>query len=261
LAVNPLGFYDNPAFGTTQANFVTQVELSVSNPIFNNVDDNNYDVLPTVLDSVVLEIPYYSTIKQVEQVEVNGVQERRTTYELDSIYGVEGSKFKLSVYQSNYYLRNLDPNVSLAETQLFYTDKDAEIDNNKIPVLLNDLPTSDPRNADGHENSQFYFDKREHKTTVPNETAGQPDVATRSKPSMRLHLRNDVFNAAIINAPSGQLADNNVFKNFFRGIYFKTESLGNPGNMATLNFKDGKITLYYNEDKKTTPTTGDPTKM
>jgi hypothetical protein len=259
LAVNPLGFYDNPAFGTTQANFVTQVELSVSNPIFNNVDDNNYDVLPTVLDSVVLEIPYYSTIKQVEQVEVNGVQERRTTYELDSIYGVEGSKFKLSVYQSNYYLRNLDPNVSLAETQLFYTDKDAEIDNNKIPVLLNDLPTSDPRNADGHENSQFYFDKREHKTTVPNETAGQPDVATRSKPSMRLHLRNDVFNAAIINAPSGQLADNNVFKNFFRGIYFKTESLGNPGNMATLNFKDGKITLYYNEDKKTTPTTGDPT--
>lgn len=259
LAVNPLGFYDNPAFGTTQANFVTQVEMSVSNPRFNNVDPENYDVLPTVLDSVVLEIPYYSTIKQVEQVEVNGVQERRTTYELDSIYGVEGSKFKLSVYQSNYYLRNLDPNESLGATQLFYTDKDAEIDNNKIPVLLNDLPTSDPRNADGRENSQFYFDKREHKTTVPNETAGQPDVATRSKPSMRLHLRNDVFNAAIINAPSGQLADNNVFKNFFRGIYFKTESLGNPGNMATLNFKDGKITLYYNEDKKTIPTTGDPT--
>jgi hypothetical protein len=259
LAVNPLGFYDNPTFGTTQANFVTQVELSVSNPIFNNVDDDNYDEFPTVLDSVVLEIPYYSTIKQVEQVEVNGVQERRTTYELDSIYGVEGSKFKLSVYQSNYYLRNLDPNESLGETQLFYTDKDAEIDNNKIPVLLNDLPTSDPRNADGHENSQFYFDKREHKTAVPNETAGQPDVVTRSKPSMRLHLRNDVFNAAIINAASGQLADNNVFKNFFRGIYFKTESLGNPGNMATLNFKDGKITLYYNEDKKTTPTTGPPT--
>lgn len=258
LAINQLGFYDNPPFGTTQANFVTQVELSVSDPKFNNVDPENYDVLPTVLDSVVLEVPYFSTIKSVEEVQVNGKTERRTTYELDSIYGVEGSKFKLSVYQSNYYLRNLDPNESLGQVQLFYTDQNTEIDNNKIPVLLNDLPTSDPRNADGRENTQFYFDKREHKT-VTFEEDGVTPINTRSRPSMRLHLRNDVFNAAILNAPSGQLANNNVFKNFFRGIYFKTESLGNPGNMASLNFKEGKITLYYNEDTKKTSSQGDIT--
>ncbi|MGL2962837.1 DUF4270 domain-containing protein [Flavobacterium sp. RSB2_4_14] len=255
LAVNPLGFYDNPPFGSTRANFVTQVEMSVSDPRFNNVDPENYDVLPTVLDSVVMEIPYYSTVKSVEEVQVDGKTERRTTYQLDSIYGVEGSKFKLSVYQSNYYLRNLDPNESLGETQLFYTDMDAEIDNNKIPVLLNDLATSDPRNTDGHENSQFYFDKREHKT-ITYEEDGTTEIKTRSKPSMRLHLNKDVFDAAILNAPSGQLANNNVFKNYFRGIYFKTESLGNPGNMATLNFKDGKITLYYNEDVKKTDSEG-----
>lgn len=258
LAINQLGFYDNPPFGTTQANFVTQVELSVSDPKFNNVDPENYDVLPTVLDSVVLEVPYFSTIKSVEEVQVNGKTERRTTYELDSIYGVEGSKFKLSVYQSNYYLRNLDPNESLGQVQLFYSDQNTEIDNNKIPVLLNDLPTSDPRNADGRENTQFYFDKREHKT-VTFEEDGVTPINTRSRPSMRLHLRNDVFNAAILNAPSGQLANNNVFKNFFRGIYFKTESLGNPGNMASLNFKEGKITLYYNEDTKKTSSQGDIT--
>ncbi|MEM0542315.1 DUF4270 domain-containing protein [Flavobacterium sp. j3] len=258
LAINQLGFYDNPPFGTTQANFVTQVELSVSDPKFNNVDPENYDVLPTVLDSVVLEVPYFSTIKSVEEVQVNGKTERRTTYELDSIYGVEGSKFKLSVYQSNYYLRNLDPNESLGQVQLFYTDQNTEIDNNKIPVLLNDLPTSDPRNADGRENTQFYFDKREHKT-VTFEEDGVTPINTRSRPSMRLHLRNDVFNAAILNAPSGQLANNNVFKNFFRGIYFKTESIGNPGNMASLNFKEGKITLYYNEDTKKTSSQGDIT--
>lgn len=258
LAINQLGFYDNPPFGTTQANFVTQVELSVSDPKFNNVDPENYDVLPTVLDSVVLEVPYFSTIKSVEEVQVNGKTERRTTYELDSIYGVEGSKFKLSVYQSNYYLRNLDPNESLGQVQLFYSDQNTEIDNNKIPVLLNDLPTSDPRNADGRENTQFYFDKREHKT-VTFEEDGVTPINTRSRPSMRLHLRNDVFNAAILNAPSGQLANNNVFKNFFRGIYFKTESIGNPGNMASLNFKEGKITLYYNEDTKKTSSQGDIT--
>jgi Domain of unknown function (DUF4270) len=244
LAINPLGFYTNPSFGTTQANFVTQVELSVNDPRFNNVDPENYDVLPTVLDSVVLEIPYYSTAIKVEEVEVDGEQERHTTYELDSIFGENDSKFKLSVYQSNYYLRNLDPDQSLGEQQLYYTDKDAEIDNNKIPVLLNNA-------ADVDENNQFYFDKREHKT-ITFEEDGVTEIKTRSKPSMRLHLRNDVFAAAILNAPSGQLDNNSVFKNYFRGIYFKTESIGNPGNMAMLNFKDGKITLYYNEDVKKT---------
>ena len=65
LAVNLLGFYYNPPFGTTQANFVTQVEMAVINPKFNNTDPESYDVLPTVLDSVVLEIPYFSTLKKM----------------------------------------------------------------------------------------------------------------------------------------------------------------------------------------------------
>ncbi len=255
LPINPLGFYYNPAFGTTQANFVTQVEMATTNPTFNNTDAEEYDVNPTVLDSVVLDIPYFKTQKSVEEVTVNGVKEKHTTYELDSIYGVDESKFKLSVYQSNYFLRDLDPAQSLGETQLFYTDKDAEINNNKIPVLLNDLPTSDTRNSDGHENAQFYFDKREHKTTAPNETAGGEDVVTRTPPSMRLHLNKTVFSNLILTAPSGQLSNNSVFKNYFRGLYFKVEN-GNPGNMANINFRGGKITLYYNEDKKSTNAEG-----
>jgi Domain of unknown function (DUF4270) len=257
LLTNPLGFYTNPAFGTTQANFVTQVEMASSNPTFNNVDPDDYDENPTVLDSVILEVPYFSNVISTEVRE--GIT--YTEYELESIYGEEpydettnlvNSKFKLSVYQSNYYLRNLDPSESLAQQQLYYTNQNNDIDNNKIPVLLNNLSTSDPLNTDGHENSQFYFDKREHKTIIPNADEEQPDVEVRSAPSMRLHLSKDVFDAAIINAPSGQLANNEVFKNYFRGIYFKTESTGNPGNMAMLNFKAGKITLYYNEDLKKT---------
>jgi len=248
LPINPLGFYYNPAFGTTQANFVTQVEMATTSPTFNNTDPEEYDVNPTILDSVVLEIPYFKTLKETAE---NG----NKTYELDSIYGVDESKFKLSVYQSNYFLRDLDPDQSLTAAQLFYTDKDQEIDNNKIPVLLNDLPTSDPRNTDGHENSQFFFDKREHKTTAPNPTAGGDDIVTRTPPSMRLHLNKTVFSNLILNAPSGQLANNSVFKNYFRGLYFKVEN-GNPGNMAIINFRGGKITLYYNEDKKKTATDG-----
>jgi hypothetical protein len=250
LPINPLGFYQNPAFGTTQANFVTQVELSAINPKFNNTDPLEYDILPTVLDSVIMEVPYFKTfIKKEDKV---------STFRLDSIYGAtpydqtastSNSKFRLSVYQSNYYLRDLDPGQSLSQLQDFYTDENTTIDNNKIPVLLNDLPPSDPRNTDGHENSAFYFDKREHRTSVLDDN-NEP-VYTRSVPSMRLHLNNAVFANLILNAPSGKLADNATFKNYFRGLYFKVEN-GAPGNMAMLNFKGGKITLYYNEDKKKT---------
>ena len=246
LPINPLGFYSNPAFGTTQANFVSQLELSTINPIFNNTDTELYVDLP-VIDSVIMDIPYFKTLKTTNTDETKD-------YELDSIYGAAvgsaTSKFKLSVYQSNYFLRDLDPAQSLTEQQLFYTDENNLIDNNKIPVLLNDRVYTDE-----HENNQFYFDKKEHKLTT-YESDGVTPIYTRVAPSMRLHLRNDVFYNKILNAPDGQLDNNALFKNYFRGIYFKVEN-GNPGNMAMINFKAGKITIYYKEDKITpdNPTT------
>ena len=236
LPLNALGFFTNPAFGTTQANFVTQLELSATSPTFNNTVATLYVDLP-VIDSVIVDIPYFKTLKET-------ATDGNKTYRLDSIYGVDESKFKLSVFQSNYYLRDLDPDQSLTEQQLFYTDQNNVIDNNKIPVLLNDKVYTDE-----HENNQFYFDKREHKLTT-YQTDGITPIYTRSAPSMRLHLRSDVFYAKILNAPSGQLASQAVFKNYFRGLYFKVEN-GNPGNMALLNFKVGKITIYYKEDKIT----------
>lgn len=242
LPINPLGFYQNPAFGTTQANFVTQVELGTTNPQFNNVDPEEYDTEPTAIDSVVLEVPYFSKV-----VSRTG---RVTTYKLDSIYGNPESKFRLSVYRSNYYLRDLDPDQSLGQQQLFYTDMDAEIDNFKVPTLLNDLPLSDPRNNGGRQNEAFFYDKNEHMTPIVDAEDNSVD-SLRSAPSMRLNLNKEVFTNLILNAPSGQLANNQVFKNYFRGLYFKTENTGEPGSMAMLNFKGGKITIYYNEDQKT----------
>jgi hypothetical protein len=255
LPINPLGFYSNPAFGTTQANFVTQVELSTLNPVFNNTDTELYDELP-VIDSVILDVPYFKTLKTTNSDNTN-------TYRLDSIFGAtpydkdtpstNNSKFKLSVYQSNYFLRDLDPEQSLAEQQLFYTDQNNLIESNK-GLLLNNAPPTPPApntegNVDGRENENFYFDKREHKLTT-YESDGVTKKYTRFAPSMRLHLRSDVFYEKILNAPTGQLSSNALFKNYFRGIYFKVEN-GNPGNMAMINFKAGKITIYYKEDKIT----------
>lgn len=234
LPINPLGIYTNPGFGTTTAHFVTQLEMSVTNPTFNNTNTENYQTLP-VVDSVILNIPYFSKVLKTED-------DGKKIYRLDSIYGQSQSKFKLSVYRSNFYLRDLDPEQQLSEQQLFYNDNTG-VDANYDPFLLNN-------HANTAENTQFFFDPREHKTTVTDEDGNED--ATRTAPSMRLHLDANYFNQAFINAPSGQLASNAVLKNYFRGLYFKVESTGNEGNMAMINFKGGTVTMYYKEDKKTT---------
>ncbi len=236
LPINPLGIYSNPAFGTTTASFVTQLEMASGsiNRKFNNTDNTLYEQLPTV-DSVILNIPYFSKLMKTNE---DGTK----VYRLDSIYGVNESRLKLSVYQSNYYLRDLDPELQFTEQQVFYNDNDG-VETNKIPIVLNS-------HSNTTENEQFFFDKREHKTTVEEEDGTQ--TPTRFAPSMRLHLDKTIFLNKIINAPSGQLSNNDVFKNYFRGLYFKVESLGSSNNMAMMNFAGGNVTIYYKEDSKTT---------
>ena len=53
LPINTLGMYTNAAFGTTTASFATQVELVSVDP---TIGAN------AVMDSVVLNIPYFSTV-------------------------------------------------------------------------------------------------------------------------------------------------------------------------------------------------------
>ncbi|MGV9004749.1 DUF4270 domain-containing protein [Flavobacterium sp.] len=233
LPINPLGIYKNPVFGTTTAGFVSQLEMASGsiNRKFNNTDNTLYQDLP-IVDSVVLNVPYYGRVlSQTAALK---------TYQLDSIYGQVGSKLKLNIYQSNYFLRDLDPASQFTEQQVFFNDMQ-EIENQKIPFVLNNA-------ANSSENSEFFFDKREHKTTTLN--ASNEVVELRTSPSMRLHLDKTTFYNAIINAPSGQLASNTVFKNYFRGLYFKVEDLGNSNSMAMLNFANAKVTVYYREDLK-----------
>lgn len=254
LPINPLGIYTNPAFGTTTANFVTQLEVASTslNRTFNNVDPSLYQTLP-IVDSVILNIPYFSKLKTTT---TNSSGEVVKTYQLDSIYGTANSKFRLSIHESNYYLRNLDPETQFTEQQAFYNDNQA-VENNITPGRLNNAPlvnTEFIKNADGRENEQFYFNKNEQITKTKNDE--NEVVLARSVPSMRLHLDNNFFLNKIINAPSGQLANNDVFKNYFRGLFFKVESLGNTNSMAMLNFAGGTVTVYYREDSKVTDAQG-----
>jgi hypothetical protein len=222
LPVNALGIYDNPAFGKTTANFATQVVLATTNPTIGE---------EAVIDSVYLSVPYFST----KTTNSDGTY----TYALDSIYGADKAKIKLSVYESGYFMRDLDPIGGFQETQKYFTDQNADFDNAKIGSRLNDFVSTNKEQNDG-----FFFDPKEIIET--SKDADDKVVTTKSVPGMRLKLNTEFFKNKIINAAAGKLATNDVFRDYFRGLYFKVENAdGSAGNMAMLNFKSGKITISY----------------
>ena len=231
LPINALGIYTNPAFGTTTANYATQLEMA-SIP---TIDIN----LHPVIDSIVLKVPYFSKKTGIKDDGVTG------TYELDSIYGPSDSKLKLSIYESGYYMRSMDP--STQNMQLYYSNQNSLFDLNK-KQLLND-------NVSPSQNQAFSFSNAEYIEKI-TATDGTVSLA-RTSPAMRMNLNTSYFQNKIFGSMSiGQLANNNLFKNYFRGLYFKVENSGSSTtNMAMLNFKAGAITIYYKEDASLTDAT------
>jgi hypothetical protein len=223
LSINALGIYNDPAFGKTTAHFATQLNLAALAP---TIGAN------AVVDSVYLSVPYFSTLKTTNT-------DGSHVYELDSIYGGQ-APIKLSVFESNYFMRDLDPDSNFTETQSFYTDQTAIFENAKLGSRLNNA--SSPS-----QNDAFFFDSKE---IVQKVTAADGKVSlARSVPAMRLKLDNSYFATKILNAPASKLVTNDVFKDYFRGLYFKIETVsGSEGSMAMMNFKSGKITISYTED-------------
>ena len=223
LPINALGIYNDPAFGKTTAHFATQLNLATLAP---TIGAN------AAIDSVYLSVPYFSTLKTTKT-------DGSHVYELDSIYGGQ-APIKLSVYESNYFIRDLDPSTSFTESQSFYTDQTPIFENSKVGSRLNNA-------ASTAQNDAFFFDSKE---IVQKVTASDGKVTlNRSVPAMRLKLNNSYFATKILNAPAAKLATNDAFKDYFRGLYFKIETVsGSSGSMAMMNFKAGKITISYTED-------------
>ena len=104
IPVSQLGIYNDGTFGKSTVNYLTQLLMNVPNPIFG--DSLGQEI---VLDSVMLYIPYFND---------NSTEENITTYTLDSVFGSE--PINISLYESNYYLRDLDPNSNFQDPQYYY---------------------------------------------------------------------------------------------------------------------------------------------
>lgn len=216
LPINPIGVFDNGLFGKTTANFVTQVQLKTVNPTFNNVPLSK-------VSSVVLSIPYFSTYLETDK-------DGNNKYELDSVYGNIANKLKLSIYENKFFLRDLDPAGNFEEAQKFYSDQNNDFDANKGQLL--------------YDSSEFVFSPAE----IVTEPAEEGDDKVREIPAMKLDLNKEFFYNKLIAADDINLSNNTLFKNHFRGLYFKVEELAGS-SMALMNFAKGTITMTYEDIK------------
>ena len=237
LAINALGFYNNPVFGKTTASFVSQVTLSSPDPTF-------YNPSQVVVDSVYLYVPYYSTFKSKDNTTGD------TTYEddLDSIQN-QAEKFKLSVYESGYFLRDFDPATGFQEAQKYYSDQTNDFTAAIVGTRLNDT-------TDTKQNDDFEFSNKEIKLSYQKN--GAAVVKERLAPGMFLTLNRNFFKNKIVNAPAGKLVNNNIFKEYFRGLYFKAQPANdspNQGALGLLDFSKAKITMVYHDETSATVAT------
>lgn len=215
LPVNSLGVYNNPVFGKTIAHFVTQVELATENPVFSN----------PAIDSVYLYVPYFS--KSLGADPATGT----TAYELDSIYGTANAQFKLRVYENGHYLRSTDP--GSISGQKYFSDEKPMIDAAKGP-MLKQVETFSFSNA---EQQRKYI------------SGGQELIAERFAPGIYMALDTTYFRNKIFEAPAGKLANNNVFRDYMRGLYFNVEQMGDQSALAMTRFSEGRIVIIYHDDR------------
>lgn len=221
LAVNALGIYDNPVFGTTTANFATQVNLSATYPVIVGEEP--------VIDSVRLSIPYFSKLKTTNP-------DGSHVYTLDSIYGPAEGMFKLSVYESGVQMRSSYVSNGVSLPQFYYTDENNVFNQYKVGARLNN-------SANALQNDKFFFSSVEH-TDKTTDAAGKV-TKTYTAPGMRLDLDIAHFQK-FLKGPASKFSAPDLFQEYFRGLYFSVEKAdGSPGNMALLDFSKGEIVIKY----------------
>ncbi len=233
LPENLLGYYNDPVYGTSTANFVAQMVPSAFDPSFGT---------NVVIDSIILKVPYFST-------GINTDEDGNVTYRLDSIYG--NTPIKLSVFQNNYFLRSFNPESEFNDSQKYYSNGTTSGNS-----LIN------PLDLEGqllYQDDEFLPSSDEIILTELDD-ANLPFESGKVSPSLRVKLDNpndDYWQELIFNKEGGpELSNINNFTNYFRGLYFKAEATNIDGSLMLLNFTsaNSNITIYYTSDVADTET-------
>ncbi len=226
----PFGVYDDPVYGRSYHEFVTQLTIPLANPDFGT---------GVVLDSVVLSIPLFSRVASV-----NGDDR---TYTLDSVYN-SAARNLVRVYENNYFLNSFDPQ-NLTQSSTYFSDLTSTIDTNKGALIYEDR-TFGPRAAEVR-----LIETLPDGTPVISDDG--VDVSLRSAPAYRKTIaRIDSSDPALVANTSywmnkiinqqgtSNLSSVSSFQNYFRGLYLKVDNdPGNQGNLTHLNLTGAAVIL------------------
>ena len=226
-----LGTYNDPAYGKSKFELVSQLSLGTADPDFG---------IEPVLDSVILYIPFFAEGTEVDDV---------LTYEIDSVYGSDPINIK--VYESNYFLRQYDPSTGLQERQKYYSSLGNvfQTPSNVGPLIY--------QISDFIPNNQSYVVQSpdgDDEDTDPDETI--------EPPGLRVRLPVEYFEEKIINqSGTAELMNNNNFKDYFRGLYFTVDDLGTNGNLFLFDLSDAVVFMKYTYQETPTVEDEDPERL
>jgi hypothetical protein len=236
LTANLFGFYNDPAYGQTTASIITQVLPTEFNPDFGE---------NTVIDSVVLTIPYYSKII-ADSTDTDG----NAVYSIsDSLFG--NQPIKLSIFQNNYFLRDFNPTEILSPAQSYYSNANGNI-NSEDNFAITETGSI---NFDAFKGPLIYevpeFLPSPNAIVLKKTNSDDTETTERIAPAFRDTLSSSFWKSVIIDKEGGnELSNANNFYNYFRGLYFKAEVINADGNMIMLNLgsSGANITIYYSYD-------------
>ena len=229
-----LGYNNHAIYGESTSSFIGQMVPDQYSPDFGE---------NTVLDSVILTIPYFS--RGVETSE-----EEDITYEIDSVYG--DAPIKISIYRNNFFLRSFDPYGEFDDTQKYYSNGS-----------LSDIESISQGQLEGDllfEVNDFVPDASQINLTELD-TLDEPFVSQKIAPALRFRLDNESNeywqNLIFANQDDPVLSNENNFKDFFRGLYIKVEGINSDGSMMLLNLAstNTNLTIHYTSDTPITSET------
>ncbi len=220
-----LGVYSDPEFGKLKASIVTQLSLPSVLDEYNYGD--NY-----IIDSVIIDIPYQSTLDTV----ANGI----TDFSLDEIIGDQDVKFQLSVYELKTFLNNLDPE-DPSKLAKYYSDK--EFSRGETPFYSGDFKVN---KTDTVAYIKRYMPDAE--TVYDIDTIKQADLS----PSIKIPLDESIIQELFVNNVNDiDFSSTDGFQHDFRGLYIEVDELEDEeSHLLSLDLTNAKMTIYYSNDEE-----------
>lgn len=226
LSKYQVGYYNDPTFGSTTVNLISNLVLNQTDPDFRT---------SPVIDSVSFYIPYFSSaVSTSDEV---------TTYTLDSIFG--DSPIKLEVFENKFFLRTLDPLQNFEEPQAYFSDQNSLFDDflgthfftldNFVPSA-EEIITLEVNDLEDEEDDE-----------IVRLAPGIYKVFSSSNASNQLvdPVVNFFKETILDNEDNEVLLNNNNFLNFFRGLNFQTSPINGQGSLIGLDLQNAAITIHY----------------